>query len=302
MGLWRPLVGLRVRELPEGLEIDQHGLTYLAKGWCLSADVVTFIDNCIASGVAQFLRHSHPKISNRGRGVDYICASRTSVERWICGIDQHSPKTKSASDRIARLIVENHYRLALDRGGISWHWQSANAKNIHVAFADVGAALAACVAFADFVETGLATSYWEQRKLEIGFVTEAILEHWMQCHWATLPFGGALRLIGTQIDRMDMLAAHDPTDREVVFELKRTPQGAEVMEQLDRYVAARRAKLRIVRPDALLGAVVAQSFSEDAIAAASARTYPTALFRFIESERNIQLAQVFSNWPPGLCG
>jgi hypothetical protein len=248
-----------------------------------------------------FIRHGHPKVSNRANGVHYLCASRSPDERWVVGIDQFSPKAAKPGVRIERLIVESHYRLALDEARLPWAWQSSSAKNIHVSFADLSKLVQAVVPWVEDIERGLGTRRWEQVKARIGFVTEAVLESWMVDTWDTLPFAPEISLVGNQIERVDIVGRVRSSGHPVLFELKRVPADLGTLAQLDRYIARHNVRQGPDR-DPAWGAIVAPSFSTDLVAALATVDYPLALWRYREQDKTPGLQLEAATWPDRVLG
>lgn len=278
-----------------GIELRQGDSHYLAHGWCVTDQVRHFVDACVDSGLGCFIRHSHPKVSNRANGVHYLCASRSADERWVVGIDQFSPKATHPERRIGRLIVESHYRLALDEAGLAWDWQSSSAKNIHVPFDDLARLLQAVTPWIEDVEQGLGTRRWEQVKARIGFVTEAVLESWIVDTWDRLPFAREIALVGNQIERVDVVGRLRASGAPVLFELKRVPADLGTLGQLHRYVA--RHNQREGGRVSAWGAIVAPAFSPDLVAAVEGAGFPLALWRYVERDGTAGLHLETANWP-----
>lgn len=280
----------------QGIIVRQAGSTYLARNWGLTDQVEHFVSSCVDAGLGCFIRHSHPKVSNRGNGVHYLCASRSVDERWVVGIDQFSPKARQPGDKIQRLIVESHYRLALDQAGLPWDWQSSSAKNIHVPFDQLGRLLTAVAPWVEDIEKGLGTRRWEQVKAHIGFVTEAVLESWMIDAWHTLPFAHEIELVGNQIRRVDIVGRVRHSGETVLFELKRVPADLGTLAQLSRYVAKQHERERGGR-SSLWGAIVAPAFSREIVEATAAADYPLALWRYVEQGGVLGLVPEATSWP-----
>jgi hypothetical protein len=187
---------LSLAEVSEGLKITQNDHEYIATGFRLTQDVITFVNACIKNGLICAIRYSHPKPSNRASGVKYIAFSRRPSERFVCAIDQYSPKNRRSSDRLSRVIFEKHYRIALEGADIKWEWERSGGKNIFVPFQSIDAAICACVANAEAIEVSLGTRRWEATKAHIGFITESILEDWMVKNWKFIDFGIPLEFLG----------------------------------------------------------------------------------------------------------
>jgi hypothetical protein len=290
-----PAVDLELHEDTGGLVLHQSNSTCLAREWALTEQVESFVSACVDAGLGCFIRHSHPKVSNRANGVHYLCASRAADERWVVGIDQFSPKVTKAGQTIRRLIVESHYRLALDEAGIAWDWQSSSARNIHVSFDDLGRLLQAVVPWVEDIEQGLGTRRWEQVKARIGFVTEAVLESWMVDRWQTLPFGRDITLVGNQIERVDIVGRVRASDSPALFELKRVPADLGTLDQLHRYLAKWNQRSGGERTPAW-GAIVAPTFSPDLVATVAAAGFPLALWRYRENNGLLGLQLEADNW------
>jgi hypothetical protein len=286
---------LELEASADGIILRQNGSAYLAREWALTEQVDSFVEACVDAGLGCFIRHSHPKVSNRANGVHYLCASRAADERWVVGIDQYSPKARKTGDQIQRLIVENHYGFALQRAGLRIDWQSSSANNIHVPFSELAHLLTVLAPVVDDVEKNLGTKRWEEIKSRIGFVTEAVLESWMLATWDTLPFAHEISLVGNQINRVDIVGRTRLGER-VLFELKRKPADLATLAQISGYLARDDAgSVPAARP--AWGAIVAPAFTSDLVAMVATRPNPLALWRYVEHDGLVALVLEASSWP-----
>jgi hypothetical protein len=292
---WRN-VDLRLQQQSDGLSVTQAGESYLARDWYLTDQVVSFVDLCVENGLPCVIRYSHPRRHLRAKGVQYLAFSRTPAERWVCVLDQYSPKARREADLIDQVTFEKHYRVVLEKGSIPWSWERAGGKNIFVPFDRLQSAIPICAQAIELVESALGARHWESTKASIGFVTESLLESWVLQRWTTIARLSSLKLLGNQIHHMDILAEHEGSGSLVVFELKRGPAGLEVLDQLRGYVQSDHT-VRLAQGGDVWGAIIAGSFSPHFCGIAEREPYPLALFTFEVRAEDLSLSLLASTWP-----
>ena len=290
-----PQVGLEVREHPLGLLVQQRGEGYVALNWRMSPEVHSFINEAISNGLGTVIRTEHPKSNNRARGVKYIAFSRTPYERWVAVLDQYSPANGRGDVEIRQFTVEQSYRFALDAAGVPYRQERGGGKNLYVDVQHYREALAAVAAQVDDVEDALGARDWMRVKDEIGFITEAVLETAILANWDSVPALAALELVGNQIDHMDIVARDCSTGALIVFELKRSLVGMEVLNQLRGYVEG--AARRHANGKEVWGAILAREHTAELVEAIAKENYPIALFAFQEGSPVIQVETIASTWP-----
>ncbi|MEE2664004.1 MAG: hypothetical protein VX681_07795 [Myxococcota bacterium] len=89
-------------------------------------------------------------------------------------------------------------------------------------------------------------------------MTEAVLESALMDRWGEIEPLGDLSCPRNQVDRMDIIAWHEPTGSLAVLELKRGTVGSEAIEQVVGYASGPAHRLSEGRP--IVCAVVAREF------------------------------------------
>lgn len=294
VGAWQE-VDLRIVEHDRGLLVRQGEDEYLALNWRLTPELHRAIDEAIANGLVTVIRTNHPKPNNRRNGVKYIAFSRTPYERWVITFDQYSPSNGTGDGEIRQFTVEQSYRSVLEAAEIPYRQERGGGKNLYVPFEHVSAVLAATNERIDDVENALGARDWNRVKDEIGFITEAVLESAILANWKSIPAFADLELIGNQIDHMDILARHRPTGALVVFELKRSLAGLEVLDQLRGYLQGA-AQLHGSGQE-VWGAILAREFTTELVGTIDREPHPISLFRFRGTPGSIALEAVVSSLP-----
>jgi hypothetical protein len=291
-----PEHGITLKEVPTGLSVSQHGESYIARNWHLDNYLVTLIDASIDAGFSCLIRTNHPRPNNRdSRGVEYLGFSRSPFERWAFVVDQYSCPNKKDRREIAKVTFEKSYRVALDRESIPWEPEPVGGQNLFVDFQHAIAAIHACASVVDLVEDTLGTREWQERQAAIGFINEYTLQSYLVKHWHELPFANHIEFLDREVPVeggfVDILGRDRKTGRLVVIELKRGKPGAEVLDQVQRYV--RSTKIRsLASGKQVAGLVIARNFFPSVFDALSTYDFAIGLFVFSESEGKIILRQV----------
>ena len=124
--------GIGLEQIDEGIMVSQKGNRYLARGWCLTEDLVELMKRFLDAGFNCLIRTGHPQPSKRPTGVAYIGFSSNENEPWLAVLDQYSGQKP-----IRRLTVNARFRDLLTAAGIPFNWETAGGKNMFVAVADV---------------------------------------------------------------------------------------------------------------------------------------------------------------------
>lgn len=301
LGDW-PQAALEIFDHPLGLWVRQGRNGYLARDWRLTPQVLEFIDATIGAGIATVIRAEHPKPNNRIRGVAYIAFSRAPHERWIVTLDQYSPASGKRGGTVRQFTVEQAYRAILESAGVPYRQERGGGKNLYVDYEHHRRVLEVAALSAEDVESAIGARGWLRIKEEIGFVTEALLETAIIAGWGRIGAFAGLELVGNQIDHMDIVACDRGSGARVIFELKRTLAGVEVMEQLRRYVrleSQRHAGIRV------WGALLARDFTSELVRAVTVEQnadFPVALLRFGGTQSQLVIEPIASTWPRPFAG
>jgi hypothetical protein len=143
-------VGLELTEVPQGLLVRQEmggqSRVYIARGFRLTADVIEFVERCMAYGLVCAIQKGHPRKGNLGEdgeGADYLSFSTKHEELWICCVDSWSFRGNKANGLFINVGIQKRFALDLNKNNISYRRETYGGKNCRIASTDLGIALSA---------------------------------------------------------------------------------------------------------------------------------------------------------------
>lgn len=108
----KPEFDIRLEEVADGIQVTQHGRTYLARKWQLTPNVRSVIDSALQHGLTCLWQTNHP----RGETSHHISFSFThSKASWVFVIG--SP---SAPPELKRVIFSKRLKPYFE--SLTWRW------------------------------------------------------------------------------------------------------------------------------------------------------------------------------------
>lgn len=177
----RPDLNLVLKQVSNGILVEQSGSAYIARGWHLTPEVQRIIELALEAGLISMIQRDHPRESNRlpnGAGVDYLTFAPSDQHRWVFVLDMDA-----CSKRQAPKVVKfsKTYKHALRRARISCSPEWRSPQELVVALSDLPAAVNAAAPLWD--QLGQRRGKALERGLHEHFVDEEDLHSYIVQNW-----------------------------------------------------------------------------------------------------------------------
>lgn len=256
--------GIKIFEVPEGLEVHQWNEAYVANKWQLTPPVQELIDTSFKCGMRWMIRNGHPqahaRLPNR-TGRAYLAFSPSRENQWSFAIDTF----RTASGNFGHCVFNGKYHDQFLRRGIGFSFEKRNKTSGHL-----------CVPRDQVLGVIQELSSFDHSVIYLGrdpqgdnFRTEYDIQRAIIKNWNFLPFK-KWELVGDEVPidrglnsrRLDLLAFDPVSNCHFVFELKRAEAPLSTLKQLQSYLETMSQDSRFNSVPSV-GIVVAERITEE---------------------------------------
>ena len=255
--------GIKLEDTDEGILVSQYDVSYIARGWKITRDVIELVNCCLNAGMRWMIRDNHPKRSNlfpNKKGVVYLAFSPTRENHWSMAID---------SFRINQLnfkegVFNGKYHSQFNRFKIPFQFEKRNRESGHLVVKRED--LFSAVQKLNILDHSVL--FFKKKNYTEGFTHETDIQRYMILNWSKTPFSNQ-ELIGDEYPissgrnskRIDLLGFEQNSKSYSVIELKRAEPNVSSLSQVEEYCEILKKKNEFIN-HSFIPILIAERISE----------------------------------------
>ena len=231
--------GITLEDCPEGIIVKQDQISYIARGWQITNEVIEMVDCCLDAGMRWMIRENHPQRGNlcpNKQGVVYLAFSPTRENHWSMAIDSFNSKRLTFGDG----VFNGKYHSQFNKYKIPFHFEKRNKSSGHLIVKRNNLFLA--IKKLIILDHSVLYFKKKERVNNIGFILETDIKRFIILNWKKTPFADQ-ELIrdeypvtnGFNPERVDLLAFNKKSKSYSVIELKRAEALIGDLDQVEGY-------------------------------------------------------------------